>query len=128
MENEINETESNGPLVQPEPFRVAEPQKFEYEFSFMWEGKPHFCTLWDTDDVSAAERVLCHPVKREDIQVSPTGNHFVVDKDGTHWVFKKEPYNKSFVLPELKPDLSELTPTRRTKQPQTADDILASLV
>jgi len=83
----------------------------------------------DTNDLSACERVLCHPVKLEDLTFSDSGNGFITDKDGQRWSFHKEPYNKSFTLPEIKLDPSELKPVIRRGLPtKTAAEILDSLV
>ncbi len=67
----------------------------KYEFSYLYQGEIHICTLWDTNLLSACERVLCEPVSSERIQTSKSGNHFLVSTNGTHWAVKISPWMDS---------------------------------
>lgn len=113
---------------------TIEEQKYEYEFSFRYEGRPSFVTLWDTNDVSACQRAMCQNVEAQDIVISKeTGNGFVRDSKGGTWTFHKEPYKSSWetssdIRAGVEADLSEQPVKRRTPKPiPDASDILAGL-
>ena len=101
---------------------------FEYEFSVCPSGgTPLFVTLWDTDDLSAAQRACCCNLLKEQITYSPTGNAFFKVRD-EDWCFKKEPYQGSWSTHnqvEVQPN--EIKPIHHKSSPITADAILATL-
>lgn len=74
----------------------CEKEKFEYEFSFTCSGMPpSFVTVWDTDDLSAAQRACCCNLNKEQIVYSETGNGFFKVRD-EDWCFKKSPFTSSW--------------------------------
>lgn len=95
------------------------PVKYEYEFSNHDNYNGYFVCLWDTNDVSACERIVHRPLSAADITYSPSGNGFVQDGD-IRYTFTKSPYQRSAILPNLKAGAA------REKR-RSADDILASL-
>jgi hypothetical protein len=112
-------------------------ETFEYEFSVCpVGGTPLFVTLWDTDDLSAAQRACCCNLTKEQIVYSETGNGFFKVRD-EDWCFKKEPYQRSWQLHNKVLAEGEGTPEQLkrwdkfTKPPKsspiTADAILATL-
>jgi hypothetical protein len=86
--------------------------KVEYEFTNLWKGCLYCVHLYDTDDVSACERVLNRPVRREEISYSDTGNGFIVDEE-FKYTFQKSPFQRTFTNIHVKPT--------------AADDIIAGL-
>jgi hypothetical protein len=108
-------------------------QKFEYEFSFRYQGRPSFVTLWDTNDQSACERAMCQKIDADEIVISKeTGNGFIKDVTGAAWTFHKEPYRPSYELSTdiragVEADLSEQPVKRRAPKTPDASDILAGL-
>jgi hypothetical protein len=85
------------------PSTVDEPTKWEYEFSNFDGAGGYICILWDTNDVSACERVVHRPLTEADITYSQSGNGFV--NDGTlRYTFTKLIYQRSAILPTSKAD------------------------
>jgi hypothetical protein len=91
-------------------------QEYKYEFSFMWEGRLHFVHLWDTNDLSACQRVCCLPVQSHHVTYDDTTkNGFFIDDQLTAYAFKKEPYKLSTIVPDCSPHPSELSETKKPK-------------
>lgn len=105
-------TEQSTSLTAPPSF---DDGKLEYEFTNLWEGCLYCVHLYDTDDVSACERVLNRPVKPEEISYSNTGNGFILD-DEFKYTFQKSPFQRTFTNIQVK-----------VAPPTKADDILAQL-
>jgi len=103
-------------------------ETFEYEFSVCPAGgTPLFVTLWDRDDLSAAQRACCCNVSREQITYSETGNGFFKVRD-EDWCFKKEPYQGSWSTHnQVEVHPNEIKPIPHKSSPITADAILATL-
>lgn len=103
--------------------------KFEYEFSLCFEGCLCFVHLYDTNDLSACERVIHRPVKAEEITYSPsTGNGFVGD-DVFRYTFTKQPYKRTWTTyADIKTGVEYENTVAKTqrKHKMTADDILSS--
>lgn len=115
------------PVLRPstkEPLQETSPTepvslddgKLEYEFTNLWQGCLYCVHLYDTDDLSACERVLNRPVKPEELSYSNTGNGFIVD-DEFKFTFKKAPFQRTFTNIRVK----------EAPQGMSAEDILASL-
>jgi hypothetical protein len=56
---------------------ISSLEKKRYEFSYRSADGVHFVVLWDTNIQSAAERVLCRKVERDEVQRTETGNYIV---------------------------------------------------
>lgn len=96
--------------------------KFEYEFSCLFDGALCFVHLFDTNDVSACERILHRPVRAEEITYSEaTGNAFIEDAP-FKYTFTKEPYKRTWTHA-----VTHTNTVGRSKATQTASDILSSL-
>jgi hypothetical protein len=91
--------------------------KMEYEFTCIaTDSKPMFIGLWDTDDLSACQRVAAQKFGRDEIVYdSETGIGFFNTVDGLRWCFKK------------KPVIRAVGPFNQINEGKTAEDILASL-
>ena len=116
------------PSVKVDPF-IKSKEKRRYEFTFVYAGRLHSAVLWDYDIISAAERVLCHPVEPDRIQQSRTGNCFLVADDGTQWaIYTTATQDNLTVFPTPTVDPSELPGYKRPKlKPLTTDAILEGL-
>jgi hypothetical protein len=100
--------------------QIEREPTFEYEFSVCPSGgTPLFVTLWDRDDLSAAQRACCSNLSREQITYSPTGNAFFKVRD-EDWCFRKEPFQHSWTR-------NKIETVKPKSSPTTADEILATL-
>jgi hypothetical protein len=107
-----------------EPENPNEPPKYEYEFTNLWDGCLYSVYLYDTNDLSACERVLNRPVESSELSYSQCGNGFVVDGE-FKYTFCKNPFRRiaaSIVQPSFESKIN-----RRTSiKVRTAEDILSS--
>ena len=101
------------------------PSHFEYEFSTIFDGRISFITLWDDDDLSAAQRACCCNLDKNQITYNEeTGNGFFKVRD-EDWCFRKEPYQRSWG-PHNQVETFKPEPSKKLS-PTTADEILATL-
>lgn len=101
--------------------------KVEYEFTCIaTDSTPMFVGLWDTDDLSACQRVSACKMDRDEIVYDQsTGVGFFKTVDGLRWCFRKSPIQRTagpFNLLDARGDEE-----KTTKSKATADDIIASI-
>jgi hypothetical protein len=115
---QVPETSTESSLCVPN--QIEKEPTFEYEFSVCPSGgTPLFVTLWDKDDLSAAQRACCCNLEREQITYSETGNAFFKVRD-EDWCFRKEPFQHSWTR-------NKIESVKPKSSPITADAILATL-
>ena len=105
--------------TQPSNPTSEETTEYEYEFSCLYNGHLSFVGIFDSNDISACERLLHRPVDPSEITYSSTGNGFVKDEE-FKFTFTKRPFERSVVEEEPRTSV-------RLSRFQEAADILANL-
>ena len=100
---------------------------FEYEFTCIFtDSKPMFIGLWDTDDLSACQRVSAYNMDREEIVYNKeSGIGFFSSPDGLRWCFKKQVFDRS--IGPFNNIVADDLDKPKTRAKETAEDIIAGL-
>ena len=122
-----NTTKLTNDVIESGGEPIKESPEYEYEFSCTIDGHCSFIGLYDSNDVSACERITHRPVKAEEIAYSDTGNGFINDNFGLSYTFTKQHFKRSWEsYADIKAGVKLEAKQQRRKTP-TAADVLASL-